>query len=119
MAKVKNKYWRSLVFIVILIAALWGWNVYAHARDVSKVRKDNKTRTADLKEPRPGFLTYGLDLRGGLSVVLEPTGPATHDALSTALSSRFDIIGVMAANFPGSQLEQGGVDVTGAAGRWR
>ena len=97
MAKVKNKYWRSLAFIVVLIAALWGWNVYAHARDVSKVRKDNKTRTAELKEPRPGFLTYGLDLRGGLSVVLEPTGQASHDALTTALEiirNRVDALGV-------------------------
>ena len=97
MAKVKNKYWRSLAFIVVLIAALWGWNVYAHARDVSKVRKDNKTRTAELKEPRPGFLTYGLDLRGGLTVVLEPTGQASHDALTTALEiirNRVDALGV-------------------------
>src|SRR2546423_1651833 len=97
MAKVKNKYWRSLAFIVVLIAALWGWNVYAHARDVSKVRKDNKTRTAELKEPRPGFLTYGLDLQGGLSVVLEPTGPASHGSLTTALDiirNRVDALGV-------------------------
>lgn len=97
MAKVKNKYWRSLVYILILIAALWGLNVFQHARDVSKVRKENKTRPADLKQPRPGFLTYGLDLRGGLSVVLEPTGPASHGALTTALEiirNRVDALGV-------------------------
>jgi preprotein translocase subunit SecD len=96
-AKVKNKYWRSLVYILILIAGLWGWNVAAHAHDVAKVRKANKSRPADLKQPRPGFLTYGLDLRGGLSVVLEPTGPAKHDQLTTALEiirNRVDALGV-------------------------
>ncbi|HLW16783.1 MAG TPA: hypothetical protein VKV69_05430, partial [Actinomycetota bacterium] len=97
MAKVKNKYWRSLVFILILIAALWGWNVTAHARDVAKVHRDNRKLPADLREPHPGFLTYGLDLRGGLSVVLEPTGPASHDQLTTALEiirNRVDALGV-------------------------
>src|SRR6266702_3160537 len=94
---VKAKYYRSLIFIAVLIAGLWGWNVYAHSRDVAKVRRVNKTRTADLKEPRPGFITYGLDLRGGLSVVLEPTGQASHDALTTALEiirNRVDALGV-------------------------
>jgi preprotein translocase subunit SecD len=97
MAKVKNKYWRSLVFILILIAALWGWNVSAHARDVARVKKANRHLPVDLREPRPGFLTYGLDLRGGLSVVLEPTGPASHDQLTTALEiirNRVDALGV-------------------------
>ena len=97
MAKVKNRYWRSIVFIFILIAGLWGWNVAAHAHDVAKVRKANKSAPVDLRQPRPGFLTYGLDLRGGLSVVLEPVGPATHDQLSTALEiirNRVDALGV-------------------------
>jgi len=96
-AKVKNKYWRSLVYILILIAGLWGLNVAAHARDVARVRKANKSKPVGLKDPRPGFLTYGLDLRGGLSVVLEPTGPAKHDQLTTALEiirNRVDALGV-------------------------
>src|SRR5438067_3010421 len=97
MAKVKNKYWRSLVYILILIAALWGLNVAQHARDVSKVRKANRHLPAELRQPRPGFLTYGLDLQGGLSVVLEPTGPASHGSLTTALDiirNRVDALGV-------------------------
>jgi len=99
MATVKKKYHRSLILIAVLIAGLWGWNVYAHSRDVAKVHKVNRTRTPDLREPRPGFLTYGLDLRGGLSVVLEPKAGqnATHGALQTALEiirNRVDALGV-------------------------
>src|SRR5690349_6132534 len=99
MATVKGKYYRSLIAIAVLIGALWGWNVYAHARDVTKTRNANKNRTAELQEPRPGFITYGLDLRGGLSVVLEPKAgqQASHGTLTTALEiirNRVDALGV-------------------------
>ena len=99
MATVKGKYYRSLIAIVVLIAALWGWNVFAHARDVSSTKKTNRARTAELREPRPGFITYGLDLRGGLSVVLEPKAgqQANHGSLTTALEiirNRVDALGV-------------------------
>jgi len=96
---VKRKYYRALILIALLIAGLWGWNVYAHSRDVAKVRKVNRTRTADLREPRPGFITYGLDLRGGLSVALEPKPGqnVSHGSLQTALEiirNRVDALGV-------------------------
>jgi preprotein translocase subunit SecD len=100
MAKtVRNKYYRSLIYIAVLIAGLWGWNVYAHSRDVRKVHKVNRTRAPELREPRPGFLTYGLDLRGGLSVALEPKAgqSVSHGSLQTALEiirNRVDALGV-------------------------
>jgi tetratricopeptide (TPR) repeat protein len=38
------------------------------------------------------------------------------DAVTAALSSRFDLAGVTIGDFPGSQLETGGVDLSGLAG---
>src|SRR6266542_1171352 len=103
MATVKKKYSRSLIAIALLIAAIWGINIWQHQSDVSKTRKLNKTKAADDKDPIPGIFTYGLDLKGGLSIVLEPKPGQTFNkgSLDTALEiirNRVDSLGVAEPN---------------------
>ena len=99
-ATVRTKYTRALVLIALLIGGLWGYNIYAHTRDIAKVHKYNRTHPPESRQEHPGLLTYGLDLRGGLSVALEPKPgqpSAGHGALTTSLEiirNRVDALGV-------------------------
>ena len=98
-ATVRTKYTRALVLIALLIGGIWTYNVLAHINDISRVHKYNRTHAADQRQEHPGLVTYGLDLRGGLSVALEPKPgqSASHGALTTALEiirNRVDALGV-------------------------
>ncbi|MGZ4240979.1 MAG: protein translocase subunit SecD [Actinomycetota bacterium] len=99
MAAARSKFTRSLIAIAVLIAGLWTYNILAHQHDVAKTKKANRTTPAADRQPRPGLITYGLDLKGGLSVVLEPkAGEAFNKgSLQTALEiirNRVDSLGV-------------------------
>lgn len=99
MATSRSKFSRSLIAIVVLIAGLWTYNILAHQHDVAKVKKANRTKAVADRDPRPGLITYGLDLKGGLSVVLEPAPGQNFNktSLQTALEiirNRVDSLGV-------------------------
>lgn len=71
MAASKSRYWRSLVLMVLLIAGLWGASLAVHAAEVGGAPEG---------EPRPALVNLGLDLQGGISVVLSPVGEDEIDA---------------------------------------
>jgi preprotein translocase subunit SecD len=99
MATAKSKFSRSLIAIAVLIGGLWTYNILALKHDIAHVHKINRALPRDQRQDHPGLITYGLDLRGGLSVVLEPKAGTSFNkgSLQTALDiirNRVDSLGV-------------------------
>lgn len=86
-----GRFWRSLLFVLVLIGALWGAGVGVHQLRVGDAEED---------EPRPALVNLGLDLQGGISVVLTPTegqGEVDRGSLDKAreiIARRVDGLGV-------------------------
>lgn len=95
----KAKQWRRLIFIAVLIGLLWGGAIWARSNAAAEVRAANKTRSGEAKQPEPGLFNLGLDLQGGIAVVLAPKEgePFDSESLDQAIEiirNRVDALGV-------------------------
>jgi protein-export membrane protein SecD len=87
----RGRQWRSLLIILFLIGALSGGDLAIHAARVRDTAEGDK---------RPALVHLGLDLQGGISVVLSPvegSGEVDGDALDKArdiIAQRVDGLGV-------------------------
>jgi preprotein translocase subunit SecD len=76
----RTKFSRSIIAIFLLITALWGLVAWGHSREDNNARKDCKTKNTATKDcDIPGMFHLGLDLQGGLSVVMSPKEGTAFD----------------------------------------
>lgn len=100
MATQRRKFVRSLTVIFLLIGGLWGAVAWGHASEGSNARKDcTKKKIATKDCDIPGLVHLGLDLQGGLSVVMSPKEGTQfdHAGLTKAMGiirQRVDALGV-------------------------
>ncbi|HEX9774970.1 MAG TPA: protein translocase subunit SecD [Actinomycetota bacterium] len=82
MAASASRYWRSLIMIVLIVGAVWGGGYLAHNGKRAQAERDGVEA--------PGLVNLGLDLQGGISVVLSPAeGQAVQEG---SLEKARDII---------------------------
>ena len=100
MATQRRKFSRALVLIFVLVAALWGLVTWGHASEGNNARKDCRKKNVATKDcDIPALVHLGLDLQGGLSVVMSPKEGTDfdHAGLTKAMEiirQRVDALGV-------------------------
>lgn len=91
MATSRSKFIRSLITMFLLIGIVWAADLGVHAKRVADAEEGEK---------RPALVNLGLDLQGGISVVLSPVegqGEVDKGALEKArdvIARRVDGLGV-------------------------